>query len=150
MATQYVGDAAFKYATVGATSTTTTVSLAVPLYNLHPGEARTRFVTESVDFTNREVITIGSAVDTLSGMIRAHNDAAELMDMISAGLDGKKLRYFPSASATSVNYHFRLTDTSEISPDPDRAGKDEYQVTFHFRNWSSTAPAIDPLVRRGT
>ena len=145
MADQIVGNAGFRYASTGATAETE-VRLGTPLFDLRPGEARTRFVSESVDMVNREVITVGSPLDTVRGTVRFHDDPGELVDMVSKGLDGVKLKYVPDLAEPAFQYHVKLTDAGEISPDPDRAGRKEFQVDLSLRQWSSTAESFDSLM----
>lgn len=128
------GDARFTYDPGGGT---VTVDLQWPVFGIRAGSRRRRFVTDSLDLANREVLTAGTGVRELIGRIRFHDDAAELLDLLEAGADGVTLNYIPSVAA-GTSYPCTL-----VSP-----GGDALEVLRDQSDWGDAGSTEVPIVLR--
>lgn len=73
--------------------------LRVPLQGVRPAFRRRRYVVESLDYSNREIVNIigtGGAVNgvhELVGTLRYEDDPLGLVEMLAFGMDGGELEY---------------------------------------------------------
>lgn len=73
--------------------------LRVPLQKVVHGTRQRVYVAESLDFTNRETISVGKGVYELVGQVRYDEDPQGLADMIAAGSRGVTLTLVPDTEA---------------------------------------------------
>lgn len=129
------GDAGFKYTPSGGSEQT--VALQWPLWRKAPGRIQRRFVTDSLDFTAREVLIVGSAVDEATATIRLHGDADELLDMLVAGANGTVLNYLPSLASPGTFFPMWLVEPGleriELLAEDARRSRKEWQIPIRVR-----------------
>src|SRR5712692_2743228 len=74
--------------------------LREPLRELKHGVRQTVYIADSLDYTNRQVYTIGSAVAggayELTGRVRFADNGQSLIDLIKAGAALKTITYTPN------------------------------------------------------
>jgi len=134
MGTQRVGTASISSTATGS------FNLGTPLHDVRVLTAKSRRTLDSLDLTNREVITYGAGRAEVEGLIRFHDNGGELVSLIEAGLDGDVLTYTHGSTHAGITCH--LTDAGAVEPDADLAGKGYYQVRLTLRrntvgDWSS-------------
>lgn len=145
MATQIVGNAAFRYDTTGEPGEVE-VRLGTRLHDITPSRQQTRFVTHSVDQTARDVVTIGGALDQVVATIRFHDDSQELTRLISDNLGSSgTLKYIPDLAVPGTQYHVRLMSAGDVSPDTEMAARGHYSARITIKQFSSTANSLEPL-----
>ena len=125
MGNQYVGAAKFAYSTTSSTGTVT-VSLGTPLHELECTKDVRAFTAESLNYAQRNVVHIGGSQTRLSGTVRFHNDARELLDLIDAGIRGYTLTYFHGSTASG--HPCRLLDAGPVVSDRDPIAHDLYET----------------------
>jgi hypothetical protein len=69
--------------------------LRAPLRETQAGLRKRRFIHDSLDFSGRDVVTLGTGVQELLGEIRYADDPYALLTMLTAGADGNTLYYHP-------------------------------------------------------
>lgn len=132
------GDAGFTFSTTAGEGRR--LGLASPLREIKPQFRQMRFVRDSLDFTARDSVTVGSGVHEFTGRIRYEGDAMALLEMLDAGADGQTLTYFKSFSDTRFSYTVRLVNAAELletAPDPDFWHDGRYEGTATFRRTDS-------------
>ncbi|MDH5279527.1 MAG: hypothetical protein OEW52_00090 [Thermoleophilia bacterium] len=127
---------------------TYTYRLAHPLaFQLAPGHRTNRYVRDSLDFSARDVIAIGSGRMELDAMLRFERTSRDLLDVLAYAADGRTVTYVPDlAGATS--YDLRLVNAAELVElvqDPERYNYGEYQVRARFRDAAATAVSLEEL-----
>ena len=78
--------------------------LRVPLQQVRPGHRKRRYVREPLDYSSRDVTSIGSGVYEIVALIRFDTDPDGLLSLLIAGLDGETLRYYPDETGDSGTY----------------------------------------------
>lgn len=128
-------NAGFKY---GAGPTTH--QLAVPLRFESARQVKWRSAVDSLDKANREVVTIGSAVEEAVIVIRYDNEPGPLKDMLTAGMDGTTLDYYPDLSDTGTKYEMLVVEVEvDVQPDPDtHKARGEWMAKVRVRATGST------------
>lgn len=134
MGTQRVGTASISSTGTGS------FNLGTPLHDVRVSTAKARRSVDSLDLTNREVVTYGTGRAQIEGLIRFHDAPQELDDIIEAGLDGDVVTYTHGSTHTGITAH--LIDAGDVEPDTDLAGKGYYQARITLRrnttgDWSS-------------
>jgi hypothetical protein len=86
--TPLIGNAGFSW-DAGAS----TLRLRTRLREFRARHVRTRRVRESLDYSVREVTSIGAGVHEVRALLRFEDDPGGLMDMLRAGTDGGLLHY---------------------------------------------------------
>lgn len=129
------GDAGFKYTPPGGSLTT--VALEWPLWRKVPGRVQRRYAADSLDYTAREVLIVGSGVDEATATIRFHGDAVELLDMLMAGANGVVLSYLPSLAVPGTSFAMWLIEPGaervELLAEEARRTRGEWQVSIRVR-----------------
>lgn len=128
------GTATLSWTEGGAQSHT----LQVPIQEVRPSYRARRYVRESLDYSNREVYTIGSGVYEILGVIRYDNDPQSLIDMLSAGARGLTLTYDDGTNSYAC---YLVYDSDEITPDfdVDQKAFDELKMEVRLRKTDGTA-----------
>ena len=139
MATRVVGTASISYIAVGSTGTTS-VNLGTPLHDVRVRAAKERRPVDSLDFTGREVVSYGDGRAEIEGLIRFHDNAQELIDLVENGLDRQAVTYKHGSTHTGIASW--MVDGGDVELDRDPHGPGEYQVRFALRrnttgDWSS-------------
>jgi hypothetical protein len=121
--------------------------LAVPLRFERVADVKWRRVVDSIDRTNREILTIGSKVEEVDCVIRYDDDPGGLRDMLEAGADGtNNLSYLPSKSAGGTAIVLQVligTDRVTIEPDPDTyVSHGHWTARFRARVVSGTLDTV--------
>lgn len=71
--------------------TTGVYLLRVPFQTVEPAKRNRRYVSESVDYVNREVIRVGEGVSEIKAVITYADEPATLLEMLQSGADGNQL-----------------------------------------------------------
>ena len=117
--------------------------LAVPLASVLPSFRRRIYQNDSIDYSVREVITVGAGVYELSGKIEYDDDPSSLLDLLADGAAGAVLTYVPDSTKVDQSYDCYL-----IEPTPAQlalaTGKDwpnfmEYGVGIRLRRTDGSA-----------
>lgn len=141
------GNAGFKYTPPGGVLTTHL--LAAPLRPVKASYTRRKYVRDSLDYTQREVVVVGTGVQDAWFTIRYDNQPTELKTMLRHGLEGVTLTYYPNLTDTATNYPCTLIelngsagDDADILPDTDRWWAKEYMAEVRLRRTSGTFDAL--------
>lgn len=78
--------------------------LREPLRELRYGHTQSVYPADSLDFTQRQVYTIGVGTYELTGRVRFADNGQTLVDLIKAGSKKTTLTYTPNLSDPGVNY----------------------------------------------
>lgn len=104
------GNAAFRY---DPGTGQVTVDLDWPLINPEPARRRTRFASDSLDFTAREVLEVGSGIHEITAELRFQESHADLLDALEEAASGTRLDYYPdTVGAPSTFYPCQLIEPS--------------------------------------
>jgi len=125
MGSQIVGKARFTYLTTSST-VTVTVNLGTHLHDLETDKQVRTYVSESLNYAQRDVVQIAGGQHTVAGTVRFHNDARELVDLIEAGRRGYTLTYY--ASSTASGHASRLLEADPVIADRELAGRGYYET----------------------
>jgi hypothetical protein len=117
----------------------TTHLLAVPLLEIEPVDATTRYEWWSADMRSRSVVTVGGGVYELHATIRMENQPALLKTMLRHALNSDvTLTYRTVGGGTA--YPVKLVAVigagpgeSGVRPDRDRHGFGEWESRVHLR-----------------
>ena len=113
-----------------------TFKLAQKLQFADSTAAKARFAADSIDRSNREIITVGASVEEHTIIIRYDDEPQGLKEMLEAGADGTQLDYYPSLGG-GTNFSFIVitgSDQITITPDPDRhRSHGEWMATARIR-----------------
>lgn len=91
-----------------------TYLLRVPLQKVQHGFRQRVYAADSLDYSSREVISVGAGVYELVGRIRYDEDPQTLLDLLKAGGQGLALTYVPD-TGEEEEY---VCDLIEPMPDP--------------------------------
>lgn len=69
--------------------------LRVPLQKVMPAASQRTYAMDSLDHTQREVVTVGSPAYEMAGRVRYDEDPQTFLDMLLAGQRGVVLTYVP-------------------------------------------------------
>lgn len=78
------------------TSITYTYPLRLPLQQIEPGYRQRRYVVESLDYTTRNVITVGSGIAEFHGVIAYDEHPNTLLKVLTLGANGVQVTYYDS------------------------------------------------------
>lgn len=132
------------------TGVTYTYALRVPLQTIRPSKRTRRYVAESIDYTTRQVISIGDGVSEFTGVIRLDEDPGTLLRVLTLAADGAEITYYDSRAA--VTHRCMLIapegDLIELARDPAFAPQFiEYSIEVRLRknetgNFDASIPVI--------
>lgn len=123
----------------------TTHQLTIPIWRLRPARRKRRFSARSVTRDNDFVWSLGSGVHELTAEVRFDEDPADLLDLLEAGADGRKITLDSDLSDTSTNTNFpsrviNIENKARIRPEEDRVahqGTGNYRVELTLRHDST-------------
>lgn len=96
-----------------------------------------RWVADSLDLTEREVISVGSGVEEVTMTVRYDNEPASLKALIDTGMNGEVVTFWPNLSG-GLSYPGIIVEPqgtdATIKPDRDRhRSHGEWEATFTMR-----------------
>lgn len=100
--------AAITWSSTGDTLVEHLHQLAVPLRRVQPAYSRSVYVSESLDRTVLETVTVGNGAYELVGQVIFDNNPQQLLELLKAGDSGRTLTYYPDLRDPNVNYPCRL------------------------------------------
>jgi hypothetical protein len=112
--------------------------LAVPIRDIEPLDARTRFESWSADLTAREVVVVGAGVRDIVGSIRYDDQPAELKALIREGWEHDVVIAYQEMTAGPI-YQLRIVEVvgghgvAGVIPDRDRFAFGEYEARLRLR-----------------
>lgn len=113
-----IGDWEFRW--TRADLSTATLALRVPPQRRRSAHRKRRFVNDSLDYSVREVVTVGGGRDELLFDLRLEEDHDLLLEFLVAGADGREITMDDGLGNTRVVF---LIDPSEdvvgLLNDPD-------------------------------
>jgi hypothetical protein len=117
------GAAALTWVDADDINTERVLLLREPLRELRPAHQQAVYTADSLDFTQRQVFTVGTGADELVGRVRYQDDQQGLADLLKAGTKGRTLTYLPNLADPARSFACYLI--SPLSPfvlgmDPDR------------------------------
>lgn len=143
--TQYLGtNAGFNYnpnsSDTASTAFTNTFKLAVPLRDVQPSFRIRRYISESLDFTARQVFSVSTGVYEIVATLRMNNDEQGLVDFLRYGARGSVLVYSTanttgSTAGTSVYLIEPSGDVLDTLMDRQRGSGsfEDLELTCRFR-----------------
>jgi hypothetical protein len=127
---------------------TVTHVLATPFRaSLVPAHRKVRFVSDTLDLSDREVISIGDGRAEIEGTIRLERRSQSLIDVLSLAADGRTITYFPDFGV-GTGYPFRLInpeDVIDLLGDRARYRLSEYEIRVRFRDASASGQSLEAL-----
>lgn len=116
------GSAAFQWTDSDDQMTQRVLLLREPVRELRAAHTQSVFVSDSLDFSARQVFTVGEGADELVVRVRFSDDPQGLVDLLKAGTKLRTITYVPNLNDPAVKYDCYLI--SPLSPtalgsDPD-------------------------------
>lgn len=136
------GNAAIVWTDSDDTTTERVLLLREPFREIRPAHAQSVFPADSLDFTQRQVFTVGEGVDELIVTVRYMDDSQGLLDLIKAGSKKRTITYIPDLDDGDRRYACYLI--SPLSPvglglDADRGTSfGELEVELRLRRTNNT------------
>lgn len=136
------GNAAMSWIDADDLTTERVLLLREPFREIRPAHAQSVFPADSLDFTQRQVFTVGEGVDELIVRVRYQDDPQGLLDLIKAGSKKRTITYIPDLDDGDRRYACFLI--SPLSPtglgmDSDRGTQfGELEVELRLRKTDNT------------
>lgn len=96
-----------------------------------------RYAVDTLDLTDREVITVGSGVEEMTVTVRYDDEPTSLKAMVDWGMDGNSVVFWPNLAGGFSYPGFIVEpagDQAIIKPDRDRhRSHGEWEATFTMR-----------------
>lgn len=108
------GNAAISWTDSDDVTTERVLLLREPFREIRPAHTQSVFPADSLDFTQRQVFTVGEGVDELIVRVRYSDDPQGLLDLIKAGSKKRTLTYVPDLDDADRRYACYLI--SPLSP----------------------------------
>lgn len=116
--------------------------LRVPLQAVAPQKRERIYAADSLDYSSREVISVGAGVFELAGTIRYDDDPEGLLDLLAAGVRGVTLTYVPDTE-NDEEYPCHLIEPAgpiaALEPDADYDRVAEYTQRLLLRRTTGGA-----------
>lgn len=116
--------------------------LREPFREIRPAHAQSVFPADSLDFTQRQVFTVGEGVDELIVNVRYQDDPQGLLDLIKAGSKKRTITYVPDLDDADRRYACYLIaplSPTALGMDSDRGTSfGELEVELRLRRTNNT------------
>lgn len=138
--------AGFRYTPAGG-STKTHVLTKPMAFEPAPSHVKNRWVSESMDGSAREVVSVGPGRAQIDATIRFSRSNQDLLHMLEYAADGLAVSYYPDL-AVNTSYALWLVDVGEtvsMEPQAGRWSLGDMEIRVRFRDASASGTSLEAL-----